>query len=236
MKYLSTAAMALALISTSLAGSFGPPPWAQGGYYNGQFDGKYQAAATGKNLAGVIGFAVVDGAPPSRITETQSEDFFVVARNTEFGVDPFQNYFMIFVEGRTYTGTTIAAVDIASKKITGALSGTAPQGIQPLTASNNTTADTLPILNRGLDGAFTAKIKSDKAVFTFRGTGQLSTPANLQTVSMEVDITPPPAAIGDAATNVVMQAQIQTETTPFDVVGIKTSSFSSNAVTTATAN
>ena len=214
----------------SLAGNwFGSGPWAQGAFYPGQFDGKYQAAVTGNNIAGVLGFALVNGAPPSRTTETQQGDFFVVARNVQLGVDPFQNYFLIFVEGRTYRGETLAMIDINTSSVTGTLQGTAPAGIQPVANPTFDVSDALVVVNRGLDGAFTANINNKKALFTFTGNGQLSTPANFQSISLTNSMSPPPAAIGDPATNMVVSGRIVTQTTPFNLVGIKTSNFATNA-------
>ncbi len=231
MKFCLPVLIAILHVSPAVAGNwFGSGPWSQGAFYLGQFNGKYQAVVTGNNIAGVLGFALVDGAPPSRTTETEQAGLNVVARNLQLGVDPFQNYFMIFVEGRTYRGETVAMVDIDSNQVAGSLQGTQPAGIQPINALNFDATDSLPIINRGLDGGFTANITSDKSLFTFRGNGQLSTPANRQTIQIETQIEPPPAAIGDAATNVVLTGVVTTETTPFNIVGIKTSNFATNAV------
>jgi hypothetical protein len=216
-------------VGGNLAPAFEAGPWAQGAFYPGQFDGKYQAVVTGSNIAGVLGFALVDGAPPSRTTGTEQAGGLVVARNVQLGVDPFQNYFMIFVEGRTYRGETVAMVDIDTKQVAGSLQGTQPAGVQPINALVFDATDSLPVVNRGLDGGFTANITSDKALFTFQGSGQLSTPANRQTFEIETLITPPPTAIGDPATNVVLTGRVVTETTPFNLVGIKTSNFAANA-------
>ena len=235
MKKLLLPAIAICLSGNPLlAGNwFGSGPWANGAFYPGQFDGKYQAVVTGSNIAGVLGFALVDGAPPSRTTDTEQAGGLVVARNVQLGVDPFQNYFMIFVEGRTYRGETVAMVDIDTKQVAGSLQGTQPGGIQPINALVFDATDSLPVVNRGLDGGFTANITSDNALFTFRGNGQLSTPANRQTFEIETLITPPPAAIGDPATNSVLTGRVVTETTPFNLVGIKTSNLAANATSTA---
>jgi len=233
------ALLVLLAMSTSPASAgnwFGSGPWSQGAYYPGQFDGKYQAVVTGDNISGVLGFALVDGAPPSRTTENQQADSFVVARNVQLGVDPFQNYFMIFVEGRTYRGETVAMVDIDTKTVAGSLQGTAPAGIQPLPALNFDASDALAVVNRGLDGGFNANINSSQSLFTFRGNGQLSTPANNQTIVLEADpiavadpVGPPPRPAG-TITNETISGIVLTETTPFNLVGIKTSNFATNAV------
>lgn len=230
--------LGLLLPLTSWAGSFGPGPWSGGAYYPGNLDGKYMGVVTGNNISGVLGFAIVDGAPPFRIQDQQSTsggDFSPIAIvNQQISPDVLQNYFAIFVEGRTYSGITTAGIDISTKEVAGALQGQNPVGLLP--AGDNgaitfTATDALSIVNRGLSGGFTAKIKDDKAVFTFKGDGQLSTPANRQTYSLQTEITPPPAAIGDPATNVVVTGSYVTESTPFQLSGIRTSFLANNPAT-----
>jgi hypothetical protein len=234
-RFLLSFSLLASISQAVLAGNwFGPGPWSSDGPYPGYLNGKYQASVTGVNIIGVVGFSIVDGAPPSRETEVQAANAGgPVTRNVALGVDPFQNYFMIFVEGRTYRGETVAMVNIDTKQVAGSLQGTQPAGIQPIANLNFDATDSLPIVNRGLDGGFTANITSDKALFTFQGSGQLSTPANRQAFEIESLINPPPAAIGDPATNVVLTGRVVTETTPFNLVGIKTSNFATNAVSGA---
>jgi hypothetical protein len=198
----------VALSHSSKAGSFGPGPWSQGYYYPGQLDGKYSAAIFGNNIAGAMGFSLRDGSP----TTVEESTVLTNATQNTISIDPFQNYFVCFVEGRTYGGLTIANVNISSKQVTGALLGGQPD-FTYLTDTNGsiTGVDTLPIVNRGMSGGFQAKIKSNKALFTFKGDGELSTPANEQSVNFS----PSP-------TNAT-SATITTETTPFQLDGIKVS-------------
>lgn len=227
-----------AIPNTASAGSFfGPGPWSMDAPYPGYLNGKYQASVTGLNIIGVVGFAIVDGAPPSRTTETEQADLLVVARNLDLGVDPFQNYFLIFHEGRTYRGLTTAMIDLTANTVTGALQGTDPAAIQPFTAvaGENAVANSLPIVNRGLSGGFLATINEKKAVLSFSGTGQLSSPANQQTVNLvaipavydPADVPPSPA---NTITNQFLAGQVVTTSTPFNIRGLRTSYFSSNAV------
>lgn len=224
----------LALPSILQAGS-GPGPWSAGAYYPGQLDGKYMGVVTGNNISGVLGFAIVDGAPPFRVQDQQSTsggDFAPIAIvNQQISPDVLQNYFAIFVEGRTYTGITLAGIDIESNKVAGTLQGQNPVGLLPAGDDgqiNFNATDALSIVDRGLSGGFTAKIKDKKALFTFRGDGQLSTPANPQVYSLQTEITPPPIAIGDPATNMVVTGSYTTESTPFQISGIRTSFLASN--------
>jgi len=92
-----------------------------------------------------------------------------------------------------------------------------PFSISGIQGTTNT-FDPLPILNRGLSGGFQAKIKNNKAYMTFRGNGQLSTPAQLQTVDL---------ATNAAGNNVA--GTIETHTVSFKVDGLRTSFLTSFA-------
>jgi hypothetical protein len=220
-----------AMVCSSLAGSFGPGPWADGAYYPGNLNGKYMGVVTGNNISGVLGFAIVDGAPPFRVAQEQSGSDTGVLINDTIELDVLQNYFAIFVEGRTYSGVTTAGIDISSKTVAGALQGRNPPGM-PATVTGAPgpgdfafdASDALSIVNRGLSGGFTAKIKSDQAVFTFKGDGQLSTPANEQSYR----ISAVPTATAGVVTNEVVSGQYTTDSTCFNVSGIRTSFLSSN--------
>lgn len=279
MKRFPTLTLAFAGLAHSVLAGAGPGPWSTGNFYPGQLDGKYQGIVTGRNISGIIGFALFDGAPPFRETETQEADFFAVARNVEVGVDPFQNYFSIFVEGRVYNGLTTAAINIADNTVAGTLQGTDPVATPAITFTNIqagsivttntvtesvetglpdsngnylrvivtnltlvttpvevTVPDPLIVINRGLSGAFKAKVKQNNAIFSFRGSGQLSTPANPQsytavTTNFADTTAPPPGSF--PGTNIFgAQAGGQyttTGTTHFNISGIKTSPFSTNA-------
>lgn len=233
----------VALFSTaSFAGNFfGPGPYSQGWYYPGQMDGKYQASVTGVNIAGAVGFAFQDGAPTvsTNSLATTSGDTDVVQNTVT--VDPFQNYFVIFVEGMTYSGQTTATINVDQGTVTGALfsqqnafslitvEATAGAGAA---ATNIILLDNLPLLNRGVNGGFEANIDSKKAVFTFSGTGQLSAPAFPQTIQgldTNGNIVPSSAFVSNAVT-----AVLQTATVPFNIDGIKVSSSAASTIQTPT--
>jgi hypothetical protein len=240
MKKILTPALLLSFACSLLAGGSPGGPFANGAYYPGYLNGKYMGVVTGNNISGVLGFAIVDGAPPFRSVqqeETTSTGLSTaVAVQTDFTLDFAQNYFAIFVEGRTYTGLTAAGIDIDSKTVSGALQGTAPAAnlqfiIDPTAGFNPagdlSAANALPIINRGLSGGFTAKITSDKAVFTFKGDGQLSTPANKQSYQIEALN----ATVG-TQTNAIVTGVLSTESTPFQVKGIRTSFNSTSPLAT----
>jgi hypothetical protein len=117
--------------SPALAGNwFGSGPWANATYYPGNLDGKYQAAVTGINTSGVLGFAIRDGSPPFLEVERQSTgDALVtdsVVVNQEIEIDRSLNYYAIFVNGRTFVGTTAAGVNYDNSSVNGTLIGTQP--------------------------------------------------------------------------------------------------------------
>jgi len=329
-------AIALFFTTTLAAtiGSVGPGPWSSGAYYPGGTDGKYQAAVYGNNITGVIGFAIREGGPTVLQQQQQQQQqqqsgtnasaaaaSFSAATAAAEAFDSTQNYFVIFSQGRTYTGLTVATVNPVGKSVTGALLGAQPdfnfvtnnlpfEFPEPVFVTNtnvtiigtnevisitnlpgitvtNITNDTiivtnngivtetnifitnivttdpivltntnqvpifitntnvtqnpfnffvegiqattnsfnpLPLLNRGLSGGFQAKLKNKKAYMTFRGDGQLSTPAQLQTVNL----------VTNAAGNNVA-GTIETHTVSFKVDGLRTSfltTFTPSAPTT----
>ena len=230
--------------NVGLAGNwFGSGPWANDAYYPGQLDGKYQASVTGVNIAGAVGFAFQDGAPTS-------SSVTAAGASNNITVDPSLNYFVIFVQGVTYSGTTTATINLDQNTVTGALySGasafTTVETSEILFITNGTSVETatqvstvldnLSLLNRGVNGGFTANIKSKNSLFNFSGTGELSAPAFPQSVlgfDTNGTVVPPDRFISDAVTAVV-----ETATVPFDIQGIKVSfSGASSTSTTTTSN
>ncbi len=185
--------LAALLVSTSatFAGSFGPGPWSKGAYYPGQFDGSYSAAMYGTNVAGVIGFALDAGSPStSTTTTTDTSVFFAATTQSSIAVDSLRNYFVAFVEGRTYSGVTAATVNNNANVVAGSLfNGQGPVTIVAFTNTvvtfNTNTPPTINSSNNTVtfeerqntaSGAFTANLTSDKAVIAFVGndTGRLS--------------------------------------------------------------
>lgn len=247
-----------ALTQTTQAGAFGPGPWADGAYYPGGMDGKYQAVVfppegTGTGITGVIGFAIVEGAPPilQQVVEEAAPNGGAVARNIVNIVDPFQNYFAIFVAGRAYAGATTAGINIDTKQVSGTLRGTDPGATPDFFVGGTVIVpdlDVAPILNRGLSGGFKAKVNDKKSVFTFDGSGRLSTPDNNQLVTATVTTVAPqpasflpnppvPAGVADATNSqtvyLASEASVTTDTTRFGLSGIRTSFISRNAVASA---
>jgi hypothetical protein len=159
------ALLVLLALSTSpaLAGNwFGSGPWANATYYPGNLDGKYQAAVTGINTSGVLGFAIRDGSPPFLEIETQSTgDALVtdaVIRNQTIEIDRSLNYYLVFVNGRTYAGVTAAGINYNNNKVFGTLQGSQPSTID--TTNSVVTPQTVAITN----------ITNETSIITIDGT------------------------------------------------------------------
>lgn len=272
MSTLRTALFLHLSLAAGVLASAGSGPWANGTYYPGNLDGKYQAAVSGANTAGILGFALSDGSPVFRQTTQQQSgggSNSTSQRITELNLDTSVNYYAIFVNGRTYTGNTVASVNYPKSTVTGTLQGSSAttnttvnnqlvtqlitnigtavvtntsnsisvvsqlftnvmttnevttnivvtnagpilvtnlsRTTNVVTVSNletvfitNTNTVNLPpvfltttnfqtvtnpsqttstlVFSTGIDGAFNAKIKSDRGVFTFKGSGQLTAP------------------------------------------------------------
>ena len=229
--------------NVGLAGNwFGSGPWANDAYYPGQLDGKYQASVTGVNIAGAVGFAFQDGAPTS-----SSSAATAAGASNNITVDPSLNYFVIFVQGVTYSGTTTATINLDQNTVTGAFySGssafTTVETSEILFVTNGTSVETatqvstvldnLSLLNRGVNGGFTANINSKNSLFNFSGTGELSAPAFPQSVlgfDTNGTVVPPDRFIADA-----VSAVVETATVPFDIQGIKVSFSGASTTSTST--
>lgn len=180
MKALVPALIAAALTLPSAMGGnwFGPGPWANDAYYPGQYDGVYTATMFNGNpsiISGVLGFGLRNGAPTTSTNSTVSTNG---TQNT-ITVDPFQNYFVAFVDGRTYAGATIATINNQTDQVSGGLFN----GVSAVTAGTPVTSGDsiiIPTIANTCSGGFTASLTGKKAVITFSGnnTGVLQTSTN----------------------------------------------------------
>ena len=162
-------AVFLAITATSKAGSFGPGPWANGAYYPGQFDGVYSASIFGGSpsvVSGVLGFGLNNGSPSTSTNSSTSSGTNSTSTTTSITVDPFENYFVTFIDGRTYAGATIANVNNQTDQVTGGLFN----GVAASTSGVDNTAS----------GGFVASLTGQKDVITFSGnnTGTIQTATN----------------------------------------------------------
>jgi len=134
----------------------------------------------------------LDSGSPSTAasTSTTGSLFFGATNSTSIAVDSLRNYFVAFVEGRTYSGVTAASVNNNANVVAGSLFN--GQGPVTRVAFTNTVVtfntNTPPTINSSnntvtfedrqntASGAFTANLTSDKAVIAFVGinTGRLS--------------------------------------------------------------
>ena len=136
----------------SLAGNwFGSGPWSDGGYYTGQFDGRYSAsfynnvgstdiptsASTNTNtsayipggvVSGLLGFGIRSGSPSTdQSTAAQAagtdraNSFASSFISDSIRLDTSHNYFIAFVDGATFAGQTVANVNIDQNSVNGNL-------------------------------------------------------------------------------------------------------------------
>ena len=187
MKKLLLPAIALCLSGNALlAGNwFGPGPFANGAYYPGQYDGVYSASMFGGSpavVSGVLGFGLRNGAPSTSTNSTSTNSI---------SVDPNQNYFVVFIDGVTYSGLTVGNLNNQENSVNGGLfNGVSPtytlattntevtfntNSPPTITASNNTVE--FSSVQDTCSGGFLATLTGKKAVITFSGnnTGKLQT-------------------------------------------------------------
>jgi len=178
--------LAVLLASPALAGNwFGPGPFANGAYYPGQYDGVYSATMFGgapSVVSGVLGFGLRNGSPS---TSTNSTIMTNGTQNT-ISVDPFQNYFVVFVNGRTYAGLTIANINNQANAVSGGLFN--GRSASTFTVTPVFDPGPPPLVIGGLTnevshtcgGGFNATLTGKKATITFSGnnTGTLEESAN----------------------------------------------------------
>jgi hypothetical protein len=114
----------------------------------------------------VLGFGLRNGSPSTSTNSTISTNG---TQNTII-VDSFQNYFVVFVNGRTYAGLTIASINNHANSVSGGLfNGQAPNTVTATATNENTCS-----------GGFVAKLTGKKATITFSGnnTGNLQESTN----------------------------------------------------------
>lgn len=190
MKKLLLTAIVICLSGNAvLAGNwFGPGPFANGAYYPGQYDGVYSASMFGGSpsvVSGVLGFGLRNGSPSTQNESTVSTNG---TQNT-ISVDPFQNYFVVFIEGRTYAGLTIANVNNQSDQVSGGLYSGSAESTSLVLPIQSVDTNTGTIFVSGYEtfteantcgGAFTANLTGKKEVITFSGnnTGTLEASVN----------------------------------------------------------
>lgn len=195
MKKLTPFLASLCLLAAPAFAVTGPGPWASGAYYPGQYDGVYSASITGDDgTTGLMSFALKNGSPTTSSNSTASAGSNGVTVNNTITVNPFQNFFIIYMNGLTYAGLATASINGNAKSVTGALySGSAPSSTVNIYSTNvtitagttgNTTNYDVSVTEQTIEntcgGAFTAEIDSFNALTTFSGnnTGTLATQTN----------------------------------------------------------
>ncbi|MBE2180405.1 MAG: hypothetical protein IAE97_08030 [Chthoniobacterales bacterium] len=181
----------------------------------------------GHVVSGVLGFGLRNGTPTVGTNNRTGAGTFNAANTVEtITLDSSHNYFVIYINGDVFAGQTIAGVNISSKTVNGSLwNGLGRSTYERVTNLSvigtnaagtpiiGSTVSLLAIPGASAGGYFNAKIKNDKAVFTFKGPGEIS--------------------VREATTNAAV-----TVTYPYQLSGIKVSQNSASgyqpATTTAT--
>ncbi|MFA7345810.1 MAG: hypothetical protein WC003_16035 [Terrimicrobiaceae bacterium] len=196
--------------ATANAGSIGgPPPFTNGSPLTTGIDGSYQASARGKNLSGVIRFAISGGVQT-----------FGTASLSNDTVQRGNNSWAIFYQGRLYKGLTEAGISDSS--ITGVLSASdiTPTAINNLQTSSGiqiTTDTAFPqealIQGQNLSGYFTATMSQKSPTGSFKGNGkvEVTLPA-FYTYSEQTPTLPGVANPGDNMSQNPSSAQAQSVT------------------------
>lgn len=159
MKLLLPLALLPLLVVPVLAGNFfGPGPFANGGFFPGQFDGRYTATifnnlnstnipiANTNNaqryidngvVSGVLGFGIRNGMPS---TTASSNNVAAAGAGNVFAssftvqsieVDTSHNYFVTYIDGKMYAGQTVGNIDINQNQVSGTLlNGTSTAGFE----------------------------------------------------------------------------------------------------------
>ena len=165
----------------SLGGNWlGSGPWANGAYYPGQFDGVYSASMYGGSpgvVSGVLGFGLDNGSPSTNVISTNIISSIVSA----------ENYFVVYVDGQSYVGSTVANINNNSSQISGGLAaGLAAPTFSVIATTNfpgttNQTVTTTQLVEENTSGGgFSATLTGKKSVVSFQGinTGIISTSVN----------------------------------------------------------
>lgn len=142
----------------------------------------------GDVVSGLLGFGIRNGTPavgaasnnPTAAGNTNGN-----ASVSAIGLDPSLNYFLIYVNGDTFAGTTAATINPQSGGVAGALVNGAGRVNYRLFTNQAPNPNGTGVVNVGVSvinlptasasGYFNAKVKSNKSPYTFKGAGQLST-------------------------------------------------------------
>ncbi len=150
------ALLAVSVLASHALASSGSGPWANGTYYPGNLDGKYQAAVSGQNVAGVLGFAITDGTAPFLASTAKSSSGSNSTVTSTLNVNTAANYYAIYVNGTAYTGTTYGSINYDSQTVAGVLQGSSP--------ATNTFTNSYEILSQLLTNIATTTITNTNSI------------------------------------------------------------------------
>jgi len=143
MKYLALPSLLIAsLLQSALAGGFGPGPWANGAYYNGQLDGSYSANVY-NNTQDRLDFSEM-GTPSGNIVRTDTYTTTFKTNVTSASSTVISNTGGIYTTSSVTTLTTnvveeTTADDSGTAGVVSGIIGFGISGGSPSVSSNGTT-------------------------------------------------------------------------------------------------
>lgn len=133
-------------------------------------------------VSGILGFGIRNGTPSVGASSNSVTSSNSSAALQGLSLDPTHNYFLIYVNGEVYTGTTAAYINPDSGKIAGSLVNGAGQ-VNYLLFTNqeagiasvaNTGVEVVSLPSATASGYFNAKVEDNKSPYTFQGNGSMA--------------------------------------------------------------
>lgn len=142
----------------------------------------FVSEATPDVVSGILGFGIRNGTPSVGASSNSVTSSNSSAALQGLSLDPTHNYFLIYINGEVYSGTTAANVNPDSGKIAGALVNGAGQVNYTLFTNQvagfasvaNTGVEVVSLPSATANGYFTAKVKDNKSPYTFKGSGSIA--------------------------------------------------------------
>lgn len=144
-----------------------------------------QKSISGSVVSGLIAFGIRDGTPSFASVSTAAGSSTNATSASELrtlGLDRSHNYFLIYVNGDVFVGTTAADINPANSKVTGVLVNGAGRDVISRVTNTGTsvvgpggaTTVAFSIPSATANGYFNANVKNNKSPYTFKGDGTLN--------------------------------------------------------------
>lgn len=144
-----------------------------------------QVSVSGSVVSGLISFGIKDGSPTVLAPGTAAGGSTNASSRTELlslGFDRSHNYFLMYVNGDVFVGTTAANINDSTEKVSGVLvNGVGRETISRATNTGTSlvgpggaTTVAFSIPTATANGYFNAKVKNNKSPYTFKGDGTVT--------------------------------------------------------------